>query len=157
VQKLTAKHLDAFYAEKRRAGCSEWILAKCHQRLRQVLGYALRQDIVARNVGEAGTAPHEERKEMQTWSREQVLRFLAVANQSTYGRIWLLALATGMRRGELLGLRWSDVHLDGTTLHVRQTLVALKQGPRIKDQQQASCRHPSRGHGCASGAPERSE
>jgi integrase len=47
-----------------------------------------------------------------------------------------------MRRGELLGLRWSDVHLDGTTLHVRQTLIALKQGLRIKDPKTKSSRRP---------------
>ena len=49
-------------------------------------------------------------------------RFLRMAAQSAYGPIWLLALTTGLRKGELLGLRWQDVDLDRGVLRVRQTV-----------------------------------
>jgi integrase len=142
VQRLTAKHLDAFYAEKRKDGCSEAVLAKCHQRITQALEYALRQDIVARNVAEVATAPHEVHKEMSTWTLEQAKRFLDVAAQSSHGPIWLLALSSGMRRGELLGLRWKDVDLGHATLHVRQTVITLKTGPHIKEPKTKSSKRP---------------
>jgi integrase len=63
---------------------------------------------------------------MQTWSAEEAQAFLAVADQSGHGPLWLLALTTGLRRGELLGLRWKDVDLEHGVLHVRQTVIALR-------------------------------
>src|SRR5262249_36391506 len=61
--------------------------------------------------------------EMLTWSREELRRFLtAVADEPEYP-LWRLAAQTGMRRGELLGLRWRDVDLDRARLCVRQQLV----------------------------------
>jgi len=59
---------------------------------------------------------------MQTWDAAQARTFLASASQSPYGPVWLLSLATGMRRGELLGLRWQDVDVQRHTVSVRQTI-----------------------------------
>jgi integrase len=59
---------------------------------------------------------------MEVWSREEVARVLQVAAGEAYEALWYLALTTGMRRGELLGLRWSDLDLDGCTLSVTRTL-----------------------------------
>ena len=52
-------------------------------------------------------------------------RFLVVAETDGYAPVWLVVLATGLRRGELLGLRWQDVDLSRETLHVRQSLVEI--------------------------------
>jgi integrase len=77
--------------------------------------------LVARNVADAVKPPRDPRKEQPTWTAQEVQRFLDVARISSYGPIWLLSLATGMRKGELLGLRWCDVDWDHDTVHVRQT------------------------------------
>jgi integrase len=70
-------------------------------------------------------APKASREERRAWSREEVRRFLAVAPESHYGPVWLLMATTGMRRGEVLGLRWKDVNLDGGVLVVQQAIVAI--------------------------------
>lgn len=87
---------------------------------------AVEHGLVPKNVAKAAHPPRIERREYQTWSAEQCRRFLAVAiTGSAYGPIWALALATGVRRGELLGVRWRDVDLKRGTLSVRQAIVSV--------------------------------
>jgi integrase len=126
IQKLTPAHLQRFYADKLEAGHSPRVVQLCHRRLSQALDYALTLGLVARNVADAVTPPRVERKEMLTWSVAQVRTFLAVADQSTYGPVWLVLLGTGMRRGEVLGLRWEDVDWDRGTLRVAQSVLPYK-------------------------------
>jgi integrase len=132
VQKVTAAQLDIFYGERRKAGCSEAVLEKCHQRIHQALDYACRLGTVSRNAADMATAPHAAHREMATWSLEQAHHFIAMADHSAYGPIWHLALGTGMRRGEVLGVRWQDIDLDKGTLRVHQTVISLKTGPYTK-------------------------
>ena len=88
--------------------------------------------LLTRNVADLVTPPRVPRKPRQTWDEEQARRFLAVADQSGRGPIWIVALATGMRRGELLGLRWQDVDFERGVLSVRQTVGALRGKPDVK-------------------------
>jgi integrase len=60
---------------------------------------------------------------VEAWSEDQLHSFLEATSQSHYWPAWFLAAHTGMRRGELLGLRWKDVDLDASRLHVRTTIV----------------------------------
>ncbi len=122
TQKLTPDHLQAFYADKLAAGCGPRTVQLCHLRLTQALKQAVRLGLLSRNVADFVTAPRAPAREMQTWDAAQARAFLESASQSPYGPIWLLSLATGMRRGELLGLRWQDVDLQRHTLSVRQTI-----------------------------------
>jgi integrase len=85
-----------------------------------------------RNVAEAVTPPRTQARLMQTWDAEQARRFLEVAQQSGYGPIWVVFLATGMRRGEVLGLRWQDVDIARRTLSVQQTVGVLHGAPETK-------------------------
>jgi integrase len=71
-------------------------------------------------------------KEMETWSTEEARRSLSVAGESTYGPVWLVALATSMRKGELLGLRWCDVDFERDMVSVRQTVGKLRGKIEIK-------------------------
>ncbi len=129
VQKLTPAHLETFYAEERAAGCGERTLEVCHLRLSQALDQALRQGLVARNVTRVVTAPRSHPEEMKTWTAAEAQQFLEVASQSVYGPIWLVSLFTGMRRGELLGLRWQDVDWERSVLSVRQGVSLLNGTP----------------------------
>jgi integrase len=54
-----------------------------------------------------------DRRELQTWTAEQVRRFLETVHGERLGAAWRVAALTGMRRGEVLGLRWADTDLDG--------------------------------------------
>ncbi len=105
LQKLTPAQVQTFYADQLSAGVGQRSVVFCHQRLRQALDTALRLGLVARNVCDAVIPPRYEYEPKQTWSREELGRFLAVARASGYGPIWLSLALTGMRRGEALGLR----------------------------------------------------
>ena len=65
------------------------------------------------------------RRYEQTWNAEQVDAFLAAVKQDRLYAAWLVAISTGMRTGEILGLRWQDVDLEANRLCVRQTLIAI--------------------------------
>jgi integrase len=86
---------------------------------------------VARKVTDAVTPPRVVRKEMVIWSPEEARRFLAVSLESTYGPIWLVISATGLRRGEALGLRWKDVDWKRGILQVRQQVQAIEGKTKI--------------------------
>lgn len=92
---------------------------------RRVLYGALRQavkwQLIPRNVVEAVDPHPEPRKEMVIWSPDQAWSFLREAKAHRLNAAFYLAMATGLRRGEILGLRWED--LDGNTLHIRRTLT----------------------------------
>jgi integrase len=122
VQKLTPDALQAFYSERLAAGCGPRTVEMCHQRLSTALKQAVRLGLVSRNVCDLVTPPRVASREMATWDGDQARRFLAVAGQSAYGPIGIVALATGLRRGELLGLRWRDVDVERRTLSIRQTV-----------------------------------
>jgi integrase len=76
-----------------------------------------------RNTVEAVDALKEAPREMTLWTPEEVVRFLDTARPHRLYALFYLALSTGMRRGELLGLRWRD--LTGSVIRVRQTIVLV--------------------------------
>ena len=80
--------------------------------LRRALQDAVRDGLLSRNPVDLVQSPPQRRKEMRTLDAEQVRLFLGEARRtSPYYRLYLTAIATGMRRGELLGLRWQDLDL----------------------------------------------
>lgn len=82
----------------------------------------------------SATAARNARKQaIRTWSAEQVETFAGQIAQHRFFTLWLLAASTGMRRSELLGLRWRDVGLDRALLAVRQVLVVVGGHPHFKD------------------------
>lgn len=91
--------------------------------LRRALNAAVRQGIVPRNVTDAVTKPRVPKPEMQTWTPEQVGTFLKVARQDRPYALYVLALTTGMRRGELFGLQWQDLDLDAGSLSLKRQLT----------------------------------
>jgi integrase len=99
--------------------------------LHKALKQAVHDGLVPRNVTEAVKAPRQCRKEIPTLTREQVRIFLNSAKGDRLEALYLLAIHTGLRQGELLGLKWSDIDLDRGTLQVRRILSAAKEGPRF--------------------------
>jgi integrase len=91
------------------------------------LGHAEgRQPSGARQGRESNTRPKAKpaKVEMRFWTTEQARAFLATTGDDRLAALWQLALGAGLRRGELLGLRWEDVDLEVGTLHVRRARVA---------------------------------
>jgi hypothetical protein len=84
----------------------------------------------------------ERRPSRPTWTAEQARRFLAVASQDPYEPLWTLACLTGMRRGELLGLRWCDIDWQEGTASVRQTRTKAGSRPITKGPKNPHSRRP---------------
>lgn len=122
LQKLTPEKIQTFYAQKRGEGLAPGSIALVNSVLVSALENAVKWGLVARNVAKLVTLPHVERYEAQTLTMEQALKLLEVARGSRLKVLLLVALTTGMRRGELLALRWDDIDLEKGVLHVRRTM-----------------------------------
>jgi integrase len=129
LRSLTVTHLEDLYARLRRSGRHDGgplapkTVLNVHQILRTALGDAERSGLVHRNVARLMDPPcHGAAPEQRCWNEHQLRQFLNVAMTHRLGpAIWLTAM-TGMRRGEVLGLRWSDIDLDAATLSIRRSV-----------------------------------
>ncbi len=122
IEKLSPAHLQGFYRQKLDAGLSPRTVQYLHVVLHRALKQALRWGLVPRNVAEAVDPPQVHREEVSPLSPEQVRALLRVASRDgdRLAALYVLAVYTGLRQGELLGLKWTD--LDGNTLYVNRTL-----------------------------------
>jgi len=93
-----------------------------HRILSEALGHAVKMGLVGRNVAEVVDPPRPEHKNMANLATEDVPKFLEAASETHYYVLFYTALYTGMRLGELLGLRWCDVDLELVSLSVVQAL-----------------------------------
>lgn len=124
---LGPAQLNAFYAELlasgRRSGSgglSPTTVRRIHATLHKAMADAVRWGRLARNAADQADPPRAAQAEMSIWTREELRAFLDGVRGDRLFAAWLLAATTGMRRGELLGLRWSDVDLEAGTVSVRQ-------------------------------------
>ncbi|WP_440064734.1 tyrosine-type recombinase/integrase [Streptosporangium sp. OZ121] len=99
-----------------------------HALLRSALQHAVREDDLARNVARNVQVSAGRRRRIEPLTAAEARHLLEAARGSRLHALVLLALRTGMRRGELLGLRWTDVDLTGGTLTIRQTLQYIPGG-----------------------------
>ncbi len=90
-----------------------------------MLSEAIREELVERNVAAVVRPPSVERAEVRPWSTEEASRFLTVSGDHRLHTLFAVGVALGLRKGELLALRWEDVDLDGGVLHVRQNVQRL--------------------------------
>jgi integrase len=91
--------------------------------LHKALGQAVKWHMIPRNICEAVNAPRPAPEEMRTLCAEETQRLLEVAHGDRLEALYVLAVHTGMRQGELLALKWQDVDLEAGTLQVRRTLT----------------------------------
>lgn len=125
LDRLTPTHVRRLHADVAASGVSLRTQQLAHAVLRSMLSDAVREELVGRNVASLVKSPRPERREVEPWSVDELTRFRAAASDHRLSALFLLAYGMGLRRGEILGLRWSDVDLDGGMLHVRQTLQRL--------------------------------
>ena len=129
LKNLTPVHVRGLYREKLEAGLSARTVQYIHVTLHKALKQAVQDGLIPRNATEAVKAPQVRREEMRPLSAEQVKVLLEVARGDRLEALYVLAIHTGLRQGELLGLKWEDVDLESGTLRVRRTLVTAKGGP----------------------------
>ncbi|MBW3577905.1 MAG: site-specific integrase [Actinobacteria bacterium] len=135
---IEVRDLDRFYARLMRSGgkngkpLSPRTVQFTHAALRKALSDAIRQGLfAAKPCVDASLPRHDpdvdevDDDERAIWSAERLRTFLELTVADPLHELWVVAAATGMRRGELLGLRWCNVDLDQGVLHVRRALSQL--------------------------------
>lgn len=123
LKALTPSHVQGFYRGRLDSGLSPATVQKIHVVFHKALSQAVKWSLVPRNVTEAATAPRPSPKEMRPLSAEEVRKLLEAAGDDHLEALWVLAVHTGMRQGELLALKWTDVDLEAGKVSVRRTLT----------------------------------
>lgn len=145
LQELSPPQLNAFYAELQEKGrrrghapLAQKTVREAHVLLHKALKDAARWGYLDRNPADLADPPsasavaQARKAAIRTWTAEQVQTFAAHINKHPFYPVWLVAVMTGLRRSELLGLRWEDVDLEHSRLSVRQVLVVVDGEPRLK-------------------------
>ncbi|WP_419893617.1 tyrosine-type recombinase/integrase [Oceanobacillus kimchii] len=99
-----------------------------HNLLSSMFKYAIKWDKVKVNIMEKVDAPIPNHKQMKVWNKDEVSKFLDTTEDAPTHIAYVLAIYTGMRMGEILGLRWKDIDFYNETIHVIQTLVRVNGG-----------------------------
>lgn len=139
LAKLRPLHLQQLYTDKLKGGradgkpggLSSSSVRYMHMIMHTALSAAVKWDLVARNVADAVTPPKVESVKQKTWTADEARKFLDYIREHRLYPLYYLALTTGMRRGELLGLRWQDINWEQRTLSINQTLVTTPGGQNI--------------------------
>ncbi|MDQ7906874.1 site-specific integrase [Phytohabitans sp. ZYX-F-186] len=120
LEKLSPEHLERFYTKMQENGSSAGTAHQAHRTIRTALNEAVRRGYLGRNPATLAKAPRLTEQEIEPYSVEEVQRILSAADSRRNSARWAIALALGLRQGEALGLRWSDVDLSRGTLRVRR-------------------------------------
>jgi len=140
LQKLRPMDIQKMYAEKIKngrldgsGGLAAETVRRIHNILHGALGQAVKEGLVTRNVADAVEPPKIIKGEVRPLSREQVDRFLEFAGKDRLYALFVMAVGTGLRRGELLGLKWENVDFEKGTATVKWTVARVKKrdgGPK---------------------------
>ena len=133
LNQLAQKDLQQFYARMKTAGrlirteqfgkgLSDSMVRGLHAACRSALEKAVQEGLIRMNPAVGCKLPPKKAREMQVLTREEIQRFLIQAKAEGYFELFLLELTTGLRRGELLGLKWSDIDLEKGDLRVQRQI-----------------------------------
>ena len=135
-EQLKKSDLEKFYAEQVKNGnldrngtgdkkLSSAVIRSMHTRIKCALDMALKEGLVNRNEAVGCKLPPKKNKEIEVLSHEEIARLLIQAKEEGFFELILLGLATGMRRGELLGLKWEDINFETGELNVQREYTTL--------------------------------
>jgi integrase len=122
LDKLNALQLQALYRQKLDSGLSPRTVQIIHATMYKALKQAVKWQLIPRNIAEAVTPPKAPKAEIKPLTLTQVKALLNAARGDELEALYMLAVTTGMRSGELLGLQWRDVGLEAGVLQVRRTV-----------------------------------
>jgi integrase len=129
IQQLTPDQLDRFYSRLVARDLAPKTVRNVHVLIHRALRDAVRKNLVPRNVADAADPPklnRADREEMKTWTPEQLRQFFGGIAHHRLAAAYVLGATTGMRRGEVLGVRWRDVDFKSRRLHVQQTVLSVE-------------------------------
>ncbi len=122
LDRLSALQLQSFYRTKLDSGLSPRTVQIIHATLYKALKQAVRWQLVPRNVAQSVDPPKANKKEIKALDEYQVRKLLSTVEGDTLEALYVLAITTGMRSGELLGLKWEDVDFRAGVLRVNRTV-----------------------------------
>jgi integrase len=133
LQQLKEEHVQNHYASLIDKGLSAGTVQYHHAVIHKALQTAMRWRLIQRNPADGVDVPRKAHTDMQIWDEHEVGRFLEIAGDSPYFALFHTALFTGMRRSELLALRWIDVDFIFCQISVNRSLHQLKDGSYVFD------------------------
>jgi len=128
---LRPEHLQKYYSDRLLSGLSPQTVRHHHTLIHKALQTALEWGLLSRNVADSVKPPKVQTKDMQIWNVDEIDNFLQAAKDTPYYVLFHLALFTGMRRSELLALRWQDVDLILAQISVNRSLHQLNDNSYI--------------------------
>ena len=126
LTRLEPHHIQHLYADLLAHGMPGNTVRLLHAVFRRAMGQAAKWSMVPRNVVQLVSPPRSARHEMQPLSAVKTRALLDVAQGERLSALYVLAIHTGMRLGELLGLQWRDIDLTAGRLHVQHTLLRTR-------------------------------
>ena len=137
LNRLTQNDLQQFYARLKKSGrktrteyygegLSDRMVRMCHATCRSALQRAVQDGIIRTNPAEGCKLPPKKAREMQVLARDELQRFLIQAQAEGYYELFLLDLATGLRRGELLALQWNDLDFETGVLTISKQVSLVR-------------------------------
>ncbi|WP_161555111.1 tyrosine-type recombinase/integrase [Brevibacillus sp. VP] len=130
IQKISVINIEQFIKVLQEKGLASGTVKKIFNLVNTSLNAAAKKELINRNpIDLMDTKPRVEKKQINYWSKEEVKSFLGSC-EHRLKVLFILAIYTGMRRGEILGLRWKDVDFDNGQIRIRQILAF---GQKIKD------------------------
>ncbi|MGC4190673.1 MAG: site-specific integrase [Thermomicrobiales bacterium] len=122
LEKLTQRHVEQMFAEKRASKLSDGTVAGIRRILRAALNQAMRWDLVVRNVVTLTDSVKMTPERGSALTPDQVEAIFKAVKGDRLEALYWVALSLGLRVSELFGLRWADVDLDGAVIHVQHQL-----------------------------------
>lgn len=117
---LTEGRVDRIESQHQPKGLSAKTVRNLNQIISSAMKLAIQQKLISSNPADGCALPRIEHKEMKTLSSDQLAAFLNEAKRTGTFELYYIDLATGLRRGELLGLKWQDIDLDSGVIHVHR-------------------------------------
>jgi integrase len=123
IERLRAEHVEQLLTDALTGGRGPVTVRRIHATLRSALTYAVKTRRLPFNVASNVTPPNGTRPEVQPWSAAELATFLRHVETDRLGPLFEVIAACGLRRGEALGLRWTDLDMANRTARIRQTVV----------------------------------
>ena len=128
LSKLDTPNIQALYSAKLHDGLKPSSVRYIHAVLHRALSKAVELRLISRNPATSADPPKVRHEEITPLSMDQTRAFLEAARGQKYEALYVLSLTCGLRMGECLGLKWSDIDLDAGTLRVNRLLQRIREG-----------------------------